>query len=1043
MAEKIIPTEPENPSLGMDTLNSAKVLAKNVWQLVENSFPGPTGLPRYGMNEKLADTQALGYSSNSSFIRPHGWHLAAGGKDFIITISRTDHASYKAEYFIEVWNVTDGTRTRLEYGLFSEDLVFFGGIKLFNALYLVFDYAMTTNHTSAYRTKNLIIEYVGSAWAVRSMGIDAIPSLETIQTGDSELSNFKIPLQYHTSLVFDNKMWVIGGFKNTSPAELSRDVYSSKDGVFWTKTGELPDNLAFHTSVVFQDKMWAICGDNGGLQKKVYYSSDGATWATSVNDFPILLEWHSSVVFKDPADSVLKIWVIGGVTSEGQPSLKVYCSPDGLNWTEKGTNVLPGFISARHTVLSFAGLMWIIGGYPNIKKVYSSPDGIVWTEKGSDTLPAVTYAHSSVVFSGQMWMICGEDSIASVRKVYSSYNGIAWTEQGTNAMPVALAGHSSVVYNNKIWVICGYTTLAVKTIYSSINGATWIQELGGILKNYYSSVATTFIKRTTFIGLDTSIFEEPINESMEDLSQRQIVKMLCSTDTGTLLIPMPQNYASAVAQGATHMRIWRTLGDSSGTVAAGLSHHFLVDISLTAVGFSVYTIYHDITTDAALTGEENFLDTTGYDIPPQGRFIAYIGSRLVIGGNPLNPGYWFCSELPLNTAVPQKFASMFKPKELYITCDPYDNQKDSGCAVLSGNLYLFKERKVFVLDNGDFNNIPRKISSTIGCACPQTICEADIPQLGGQVILFQSESGPAYITSSGQIELLTRFSIAELWPRKVGVLMLSTGLPTDWYTRNKVTAAFWDNTWRIFFGDSRDTEDNIAVNKVFGFRFGDDSESIGAFQDTFPQYVPVSTAYTIYEPRMLVPVDNIRAYAFSHKTNSAGNKIYRLVRYCDPSKFQDTFLTEGALAYSMKYRTRYWYAGTLRCATADLKKILLYLYFQDTAGLTVNIYADGTRLVAPCTYSQVRQSGMAADNTFRHFVLITIKGDGIPGSFFDMLISKVVPSTGAIEFFGVEALIDNIQEMPKEEFMSASSALTGSTTYVVQADASPEVPAFP
>src|SRR5262249_39588896 len=65
----------------------------------------------------------------------------------------------------------------------------------------------------------------------------------------------------HTSVVFDNKMWVIAGYDDAPEINL-RDVWSSSDGQAWTL---VKAEAAFgprldHTTVVFNNKMWVIGG---------------------------------------------------------------------------------------------------------------------------------------------------------------------------------------------------------------------------------------------------------------------------------------------------------------------------------------------------------------------------------------------------------------------------------------------------------------------------------------------------------------------------------------------------------------------------------------------------------------------------------------------------------------------------------------------------------------------------------------------------------------------------------------------------------------
>jgi hypothetical protein len=61
-------------------------------------------------------------------------------------------------------------------------------------------------------------------------------------------------------------------------------------------------------------------------------------------------------------------------------------------------------------------------------------------------------------------------------------------------------------------------------------------------------------------------------------------------------------------------------------------------------------------------------------------------------------------------------------------------------------------------------------------------------------------------------------------------------------------------------------------------------------------------------------------------------------------------------------------------------------------------------------------------------------------SFFDVLVSKVEPYTGAAEFVGTELMLTDVNDNPKEEFMATASTETGATTHVEKADANPEVP---
>ncbi len=64
----------------------------------------------------------------------------------------------------------------------------------------------------------------------------------------------------HSSVVFDNKIWVIGGSFSPNPLN---DVWSSTDGITWTEetaSAEWGARIS-HRSVVFNNKIWRTGGD--------------------------------------------------------------------------------------------------------------------------------------------------------------------------------------------------------------------------------------------------------------------------------------------------------------------------------------------------------------------------------------------------------------------------------------------------------------------------------------------------------------------------------------------------------------------------------------------------------------------------------------------------------------------------------------------------------------------------------------------------------------------------------------------------------------
>ena len=117
-----------------------------------------------------------------------------------------------------------------------------------------------------------------------------------------------------TGLVYNNKMWIIGG--EISAYNPVTDVWSSSDGVHWT---EATSNAAFparywHTSLVFNNKMWVI----GGTQNQtsafsdVWFSTDGTHWTEATANAAFGPRFgHTSIVYNN------EMWVIGGNSGSG------------------------------------------------------------------------------------------------------------------------------------------------------------------------------------------------------------------------------------------------------------------------------------------------------------------------------------------------------------------------------------------------------------------------------------------------------------------------------------------------------------------------------------------------------------------------------------------------------------------------------------------------------------------------------------------------------------------------------------------------------
>ena len=263
---------------------------------------------------------------------------------------------------------------------------------------------------------------------------------------------------YHTSLVYDNKMWVLGGIGDGN----RNDVWYSTDGINWEQaTGSAGWSARNgHTSLVYDNKMWVLGGDDGNNKNDVWYSTDGINWtqATGAAGWSARRE-HTSLVYDN------KMWVLGG--DDGNNKNDVWYSTDGVNWTQ-ATGATAWSVRYNHNSLVYDNKMWVLGGYDGNNKndVWYSTDGINWTQATGAASWSARSEHTSLVYDNKMWVIGGLDG-SNKNDVWYSTDGINWEQTTANASWSGRYNHTSLVYDNKMWVLGGWDIGRKNDVWSS------------------------------------------------------------------------------------------------------------------------------------------------------------------------------------------------------------------------------------------------------------------------------------------------------------------------------------------------------------------------------------------------------------------------------------------------------------------------------------------------------------------------------------------------------------------------------------------------
>jgi len=265
------------------------------------------------------------------------------------------------------------------------------------------------------------------------------------------------PRNGHAAVVFNDKMWILGGIDNGGNYKYKNDVWYSSDGINWycatNNAGWSPRQE--HAAVVFQNKIWVLGGETEGVyQNDVWYSSDGVNWTQATPSAGWSKRRSSQVVVFNN-----KMWLLGGLESGDVNRNDVWSSTDGVNWNLEVTNAGWPPIH-QHAAVIFDNKIWILGGALNMygdgsNEVWYSADGKNWA-KATNAEWSGRWAHSAVVFDNKIWILGGLLSgWIPDNECWYSANGVDWIKVTDSPGWSPRDDLASVVFGDKIWVLGG------------------------------------------------------------------------------------------------------------------------------------------------------------------------------------------------------------------------------------------------------------------------------------------------------------------------------------------------------------------------------------------------------------------------------------------------------------------------------------------------------------------------------------------------------------------------------------------------------------
>ncbi len=234
----------------------------------------------------------------------------------------------------------------------------------------------------------------------------------------------------HTAgyVVHDNKMWIVGG--DPIQGHYQNDVWNSEDGKTWKRVaGEVPwGPRVLHHTLVFNNRIWVMGGqtlpqfapEEERFFSDIWNSTDGVHWEKIE---PVDPMWSARGMIGGHAVFKGQMWILGGGTYDtpDHPDRNFYndvwSSADGIHW-EKHTDDAAWKPRQYHDVAVFDDKLWILEGWnqENLNDVWYSENGNDWHEV-VDTPWDPRHAASLFVYDNALWVVTGNNMQSDVWKL--------------------------------------------------------------------------------------------------------------------------------------------------------------------------------------------------------------------------------------------------------------------------------------------------------------------------------------------------------------------------------------------------------------------------------------------------------------------------------------------------------------------------------------------------------------------------------------------------------------------------------------------------
>ncbi|NLI75288.1 MAG: hypothetical protein GX442_02455 [Candidatus Riflebacteria bacterium] len=300
---------------------------------------------------------------------------------------------------------------------------------------------------------------------------------------DDPLGSHFSERQDHAVVSFGGSLWLIGG----NDGAFRNDVWRSDDGKTWTEVAAdaptAPGRFsprAGHACLVYDNRLWVIGGEvetatGIDVMDDAWYTTDGVSWTVATTSADFWARGYATAVAYDG-----KMWLLGGRAYDPDGNVVLlgdaWTSTDGVRWTEVPSSV-SYFPRMYPTAAVLGGRLWVFGGYGTNAAGVTGPlgdawvttTGAVWNRVAEQAGYSARYGAALLFHKNNAWLIggIGRDTDGwetYLNDVWSTPDGTTWTRVLDNAPagPARFEGRAragAAVHDGRMVVTGGETNL--------------------------------------------------------------------------------------------------------------------------------------------------------------------------------------------------------------------------------------------------------------------------------------------------------------------------------------------------------------------------------------------------------------------------------------------------------------------------------------------------------------------------------------------------------------------------------------------------------